>query len=74
MVRKLKRMVKLRSLKIDSKKHYTLTENFVKKLIPIQHITLVRLADFSAKVYNLVLLSNQNLKQELEVPIYSKFL
>jgi hypothetical protein len=73
-VRKLKKMLKLKNLKIDSKKHYTLTENFLKKLIPIQHITLVRLADFSAKVYNLVLLTNKNLKQELEVPIYSEFL
>ena len=55
-IRKLKILVKEKNLSIDNKKHYRLTGNFVKKLKPLQSTTLIKLSDFSAKIYNLALL------------------
>ena len=55
-IRKLKKMVSSKCLMIDNKKHYYLTESFVKKLMPLQEVTLNRLADFSSKIYNLKIL------------------
>tara|TARA_B110000438_G_scaffold249027_1_gene252077 strand:- start:713 stop:1669 length:957 start_codon:yes stop_codon:yes gene_type:complete len=55
-VRKLKKLLKKNFLKIDDKKHYRLTGNIIRELIPMQNIVLERLANFSTKVYNLVIL------------------
>ena len=43
-------------VEIDDKKHYRLTGNIIRELIPMQNIVLERLANFSTKVYNLVIL------------------
>ena len=55
-VRKLKKLVKLKHLTIDKKKHYRMTGLFIKKLIPLQNIVLNHLAKFSTKVFNLAIL------------------
>jgi predicted transcriptional regulator len=55
-VRKLKALLKKKFLIIDDKKHYKITDNVVKLLGPLQNIVLKQLADFSTKIYNLVLL------------------
>jgi len=59
-IRKLKNLVKQKKLRIDIKKHYKLTMSFAKILKPIQRNTLVKLANFSAKVYNLELIERKN--------------
>ena len=55
-VRKLKKLTKLNHLSIDNKKHYKLTSNFVKKLLPLQELVLSKLSTFSTKVFNLAIL------------------
>ena len=55
-IRKLKKLVKKNNLKIDNKKQYKLTSAFTKKLMPLQKNVLIRLADFSARIYNLAIL------------------
>ena len=55
-VRKLKKLLKQNFLTIDNKKHYKLTGNFIKKLIPLQSVVLGQLANFSTKIYNLTIL------------------
>ena len=59
-IRKLKSLIKKRFLRIDNKKHYRLTGDFTKKLMPLQKSVLIRLASFSAKIYNLSLLKETN--------------
>ena len=59
-IRKLKKLVKQKKLRIDIKKHYKLTMSFAKILKPIQRNILVKLANFSAKVYNLELIVRKN--------------
>ena len=59
-IRKLKKLVKQKKLRIDIKKHYKLTMSFEKVLKPIQRNILVKLANFSAKVYNLELIERKN--------------
>ena len=56
-IRKLKKLIKIRFLSIDKKKHYRLKGNFVSTLKPKQKDTLYRLANFSAKVYNILILN-----------------
>jgi len=55
-VRKLKKLTKSKHLSINNKKHYKLTGNFVKKLIPLQEVILSKLSTFSTKVFNLAIL------------------
>ena len=55
-VRKLNKLVEKNYLSIDYKKHYRLTGSFAKKLVPLQSSVLAQLANFSTKVYNLVIL------------------
>ena len=55
-VRKLKVLVKNNILSIDDKKHYKLTGNSVKELVPIQNIVINQLANFSTKIFNLAIL------------------
>ena len=55
-VRKLKKLVKVKNLTIDDKKHYRMTGSFVNKLVPIQEVVLTKLSNFSTKVFNLAIL------------------
>jgi len=55
-VRKLKKLLKLKMLTINNKKHYSLTRTLLKKLMPLQSAVLKRLANFSTKIYNLAIL------------------
>ena len=59
-IRKLKRLVKLKNLSIDNKKHYRLTGSFTKILMPIQKIVIAKLAYFSTQVFNLHLLHEED--------------
>ena len=56
-IRKLKKLVKNNNLIIDSKKHYKLSNNFIITLKPLQKIVLIKLANFSAVVFNLIILN-----------------
>ena len=56
-IRKLKKLVNQKILTINDKKHYKLTGSFTNKLKPLQKNVFVKLADFSTKVFNLVVLS-----------------
>ena len=55
-IRKLKKLVKSRFLEIDHKKHYRLSNSISAKLIPLQGVILNGLANFSSKIYNLIIL------------------
>ena len=55
--RKLKKLVIQKILTINDKKHYKLKSSFANKIKPLQKNVLVKLADFSTKVFNLVVLS-----------------
>ena len=59
-IRKLKKLVKLKNLTIDNKKHYKLSGSFTKKLMPLQKIVITKLAYFSTQVLNLYLLSKKD--------------
>jgi hypothetical protein len=60
-IRKLQKLVKQNSLIINSKKHYKLTNDFTNTLKPLQKDVLIKLASFSAKIINLVILDkNKN--------------
>ena len=55
-LRKLKKLLKKNYLVIDDKKHYRLTDTPMSKVKPVQGIVLERLAKFSTKIFNLVIL------------------
>ena len=55
-VRKLKRLVKLKNLTIDNKKHYKLTGNSVNQVSSLQVIVLNKLTNFATQIYNLAIL------------------
>ena len=52
-VRKLKKLLKLKMLTINNKKHYNLSDTLIKKLMPLQETVLRRLANFSTTIFNL---------------------
>jgi len=56
-IRKLKKLINKKILTIDVKKQYKITGSFANKLKPLQKNVFVKLADFSTKVFNLVVLS-----------------
>ena len=58
-IRKLKKLVNQKILTIDAKKHYKLNGSFASKLKPLQKNVFVKLADFSTKVFNLVIISKK---------------
>ena len=58
-IRKLKKLVKFEYLSIDHKKHYRLTGNFSKQIMPVQKKVFTRLANFSAQIFNLHLLEKK---------------
>ena len=59
-IRKLKKLLKKNFLTIDDKKHYKLTGDFAKVLLPIQKTVITQLSDFSAKIFNLSLLDKRS--------------
>jgi len=64
-IRKLKNLVKEKNLKIDERKHYTLTGKFIKTLMPLQENVLDKLSNFSVKIINLYLLINRLDKKKI---------
>jgi CTP-dependent riboflavin kinase len=65
-IRKLKKMIKEKFLKIDSKKHYSSTGVYQKEILDVQKNTLNNLSNFTARIYNLSLLK----EKEYEVPFH----
>jgi predicted transcriptional regulator len=59
-IRKLKKLVIKKILTIDAKKHYKLNSDFAKNLTPVQKIIFLKLANFSTRVFNLILLKIKN--------------
>ena len=59
-IRKLQKLVKLKILTIDEKKHYRLSGFFAKTLKPTQSIVLEQLSNFSSKVFNQVIANESN--------------
>ena len=57
-IRKLNKLVKLKFLKIDEKKHYSSTGVHAKKILDVQKNTLDNLSKFTARIYNLNLTRN----------------
>ena len=57
-IRKLNKLVKLKFLKIDEKKHYSSTGVHAKKILDVQKNTLNNLSKFTARIYNLNLTRN----------------
>ena len=58
-IRKLKKLLKREMLTIDEKKHYRLSGNFTSKLMPLQKENLNQLANFSTRVFNLIILEQK---------------
>ena len=54
-IRKLHKLIKEKFLKIDSKKHYSVTGDHKKKILEAQTKTLNNLSKFAARIYNLSL-------------------
>jgi len=54
-IRKLKKMIELNFLTIDDKKLYRLSGKFSNRLKPTQKNVFIKLASFSAKIFNLVM-------------------
>ena len=70
-IRKLQKLIKVGNLTIDIKKHYTLTGDFTKKLMPLQKDALNKLANFSAEIYNLVILNEIQRSKNPKAPLAS---
>ena len=51
-IRKLKNLVRKKNILIDAKKHYRLAGDFSRMLLPVQKNIFIKLADFSAQVFN----------------------
>ena len=58
-IRKLKKLIKEKFLRIDKKKHYSLTNIHQKKILDVQNNTLNNLSKFAARIYNLSLLKEK---------------
>ena len=69
-IRKLQKLVNQKKLTIDHKKHYRMTNDFLKKLKPVQMKVLTKLANFSANVFNLVILNKKNTAKKRVIPFY----
>ena len=59
-IRKLKKLIAIKNLSIDNKKHYRMASSFTKKLLPVQKNNLTKLANFSSQIFNLYLLDPKN--------------
>ena len=71
-IRKLQKLVKQKILTINSKKHYKLTKDFTNKLKPLQKNVLIKLAEFSANIFNLVILYKVNNNKMYKKPLHSQ--
>jgi len=69
-IRKLNRLIKDKFLRIDKKKHYSITNVHQKEILDVQKNTLTNLSKFAARIYNLSLLKEK--EEEYEVPFYLK--
>ena len=58
-IRKLSKLIKLRYLSVDMKKHYLTTGTHAKELKDIQNVNLKNLSKFAARIYNLTLHSKK---------------
>tara|TARA_B100000795_G_C22769828_1_gene427387 strand:- start:40 stop:1068 length:1029 start_codon:yes stop_codon:yes gene_type:complete len=65
-IRKLKKLIKAKVLSIDEKKHYRVTKNSSNKTKPIQKNVLNSLANFSSKVFNLVMLQKKSAPKKFQ--------
>jgi Fic family protein len=61
--RKLNILLEKKYLKIDDKKHYTLANETQKEVSEIQRLNFNNLADFTAKVFNLMLVEERTSKK-----------
>ena len=57
-IRKLNKLVKIKFLQIDKKKHYSLIGVHSKKILDVQKNTFNNLSKFTARIYNLNLIKN----------------
>ena len=51
-IRKLQNLVRKKNILIDAKKHYRIARDFSRMLLPLQKNVFIKLADFSAQVFN----------------------
>ena len=57
-IRKLNKLLKIKFLKIDNKKHYSSTGNNVEKVLDVQKKTISNLSNLAARIYNLSLMKS----------------
>ena len=62
-IRKLNTLIKKKYLKINQKKHYTLAYDTQKEFSEIQKINFNHLADFTSRVFNLILIEEAATKK-----------
>jgi len=62
-IRKLNTLIKKKYLKINQKKHYTLAYDTQKEVSEIQKINFNHLADFTSRVFNLILIEEAATKK-----------
>ena len=65
-IRKLNTLIKKKYLKINQKKHYTLAYDTQKEFSEIQKINFNHLADFTSRVFNLILIEEGATKKAYE--------
>ena len=58
-IRKLGKLVNQKTLTINIKKHYRMRVGFAKKLKPVQKDVFIKLANFSTRVFNLIILNEK---------------
>ena len=68
-IRKLKILVNKNNLTINSKKHYKLANSFTNKIKPLQKDVLIKLANFSAIVFNLATLNKDKNYKGYKAPV-----
>ena len=67
-IRKLQKLIKNKNLQIDNKKHYRIRRDSTKILLSSQKDVLVKLANFSAQIFNLTILDKKLTEQEKKTP------
>ena len=71
-IRKLKNLVNIKRLKIDEKKHYKVTALFSKTLLPLQKKNFNKLANFSTKIFNIIVLNSKRIDESNDISINLK--
>ena len=69
-IRKLNILIKKKYLIINDKKHYSLAKDHNKKLFETQKINFGNLADFTSKIFNLMLVEQLHFKNNLKQPFH----